>query len=128
MGNPQYERLVVTDLKFSGKESCWRNEPANPMPSDPADLQSLPRTMSAMQEWAASGHHIGAQVYVSRGGQPIADFATGLARPAMGDMPAVPMTRDTLMLWLSAGKPFAAVALAQLRDKGLLDFSDPVVK
>ncbi|QOV90472.1 serine hydrolase domain-containing protein [Humisphaera borealis] len=98
------------------------------MPTDPNDPQSLPRTTAVIDEWAATGHHIGAQVYVSIDAKPIADFALGLARPAIGDAAPVPMTRDTLMLWLSASKPFAAVALAQLREKALLDFDDPVVK
>jgi len=98
------------------------------MPPDPTDPQSLPRTFAVVEEWAATGHHMGAQLYVSRDGQAIADFATGLARPAIDGTPAVPMTPDTLMLWLSAGKPFVAVALAQLREKGLLDFSDPVAR
>ncbi|HEX8914392.1 MAG TPA: serine hydrolase domain-containing protein [Humisphaera sp.] len=93
---------------------------------DPTSPESLPRTAAALAEWTASGHHVGAQVYVSRGGQTLADFAVGLARPATADAPAVPMARDTLMLWLSASKPFAAVALAQLRERGLLDWDDPV--
>jgi CubicO group peptidase (beta-lactamase class C family) len=104
------------------------------MPAEPTDPQSLPRTAAVLAEWTDSGHHIGAQVYVSRDRVPVADFAVGLARPAAGDgstqagggPPAVPMRPDTLMLWLSAGKPVAAVALAQLRERGLLDFDDPV--
>ena len=37
-----------------------------------------------------------------------ADVAVGHARPG------VPMTADTIMLWLSATKPAAAVCIAQL--------------
>ena len=65
---------------------------------------------------------MGAQVYVSRAGRIVADFAIGLA------LTDVPMRRDTLMPWLSAGKPLAAVALAQLWEKGLLDLDDPVAR
>src|SRR6185436_181695 len=35
---------------------------------------------------------------------------------------------DTLMLWLSATKPVAAVAVAQLWERGLLELDDPVAK
>lgn len=86
----------------------------------PHDPLSLPRTAAVLAEWTASGHQIGAQVYVSRDLAPVADFAVGEARPG------VPMRPDTLMLWLSASKPFAAVALARLREQGRLDFDDPV--
>ena len=89
---------------------------------DAHDPQSLPRTAAVVAEWTATGHHIGAQVYVSRGGRPVADFAVGEARPG------VPMARDTLMLWLSASKPLAAAALGQLAERGLLGFDDPVAR
>jgi CubicO group peptidase (beta-lactamase class C family) len=54
--------------------------------------------------------------------ETIADLALGVAREN------VPMRTDTLMLWLSAGKPVAAVAIAQLWERGLLDLDDPVAK
>jgi CubicO group peptidase (beta-lactamase class C family) len=38
------------------------------------------------------------------------------------------MTPDTITLWLSAGKPLTAVAIAQLWERGLLDLDDPVAK
>ena len=37
------------------------------------------------------------------------------------------MTRDTILLWLSSGKPITAVALAKQWEAGLLDLDDPVV-
>src|SRR5688572_1303299 len=82
----------------------------------------FPRTQEVLAQWTATGHHIGAQVYISRNGTTLADFAVGQSRPG------VAMSTDTLMLWLSAGKPLAAVALAQLREKGLVDFDDPVTR
>ena len=38
------------------------------------------------------------------------------------------MAADSLPVWLSAGKPIAAVALAQLQERGILHFADPVTK
>lgn len=68
------------------------------------------------------GLHIGAQAYVSWRGDVVADFAVGEAAPG------VPMTRQTLMLWLSSGKPITAVAVAQLWEQGRLDLDEPVAR
>ena len=81
---------------------------------------ALPATLAALARGTAQGLHVGAQVYVSRGGEIVGDFATGLARPG------VPMRRDSLIPWMSAGKPLAAVAVAQLWEQGRLDLDDPV--
>ncbi|MBI5093136.1 MAG: beta-lactamase family protein [Candidatus Hydrogenedentes bacterium] len=66
------------------------------------------------------GLHTGAQVYVSRGGVALADFAVGHVRPE------TPMAPDTLMLWMSSCKPVGAVAIAQLCERGLIAFDTPV--
>src|ERR671930_293297 len=90
---------------------------------DPA-ARNLPRTFEALEHGRATGWHVGAQLYASVGGEVVADAALGLARSA----PEVPMRTDTLMLWMSATKPVAAVAVAQLWERGLLDLDDPVAK
>jgi CubicO group peptidase (beta-lactamase class C family) len=83
-------------------------------------VTSLPRTQAVLRFGMESGLHIGAQVYVSHAGRKVADFALGEARPG------VAMTRDTLMLWLSASKPLTAVAIGQLWERGRLDIENPV--
>jgi CubicO group peptidase (beta-lactamase class C family) len=82
----------------------------------------LTKTIDAIRRGMDAGLHIGAQLYVSLRGELIADEAIGLARHG------VPMRHDTLMLWLSAGKPISAVAVAQVWERGLLDLDDPVAK
>lgn len=84
----------------------------------------LPQTVDVIEHGRGEGLHVGAQVYASIDGEPIADFALGLARTG----PEVAMSADTLMLWMSATKPVAAVAVAQLWEQGLLDLDDPVEK
>jgi CubicO group peptidase (beta-lactamase class C family) len=84
----------------------------------------LPHTFQTIELGRAEGLHVGAQVYASVGDEVVADFAVGLARTA----PDVPMRVDTLMLWMSATKPVAAVAVAQLWERGLLDLDDPVAR
>jgi CubicO group peptidase (beta-lactamase class C family) len=83
---------------------------------------ALPRTRDVLLAGIDAGLHIGAQVYVSQHGNIIADFALGEARPG------VPMTTETLMVWLSATKPLTAVAIAQLWEQGKLDMQDPVAR
>jgi len=79
-----------------------------------------PRTLEAVTRGMREGLHVGAQVYASLQGNVVADFAIGVARAG------VPMRTDTLMLWMSATKPVAAVAIAQLWEKSLLKLDDRV--
>lgn len=85
-------------------------------------MTALPRTIQVLEDGIRAGLHIGAQAYVSIGGQCIADLALGESRPG------VAMTPDTLMLWLSSSKPIAAVAIAQLWERGRLALDDPVAR
>ncbi len=82
----------------------------------------IPATRAVIEQGIAAGLHIGAQVYVSIHAQPVADLAFGQSRPG------VPMTPDTLMLWLSGSKPVGAVAIAQLWEQGKLGLDDPVAR
>ncbi|MFO1021642.1 MAG: serine hydrolase domain-containing protein [Planctomycetales bacterium] len=102
------------------------------VPQAPQPLeQALPRTAELLQQGIADGQHPGVQLYVSRNGSLIANAALGDARlPEVIDgqtHPAVPMQLDSVLLWLSTGKPITAVALGQLKDRTLLNFDDPIV-
>ncbi len=85
-------------------------------------IERLPRTQAAIENGIAEGLHLGAQLYVSVGGEPVADAAVGENRPGE------PLARDTLSLWLSSTKPVVAVALARLWERGLLELDDPVAR
>ena len=82
----------------------------------------LPRTLAVIQQGIDQGFHIGAQLYVWLRGNIVADVGLGEARRG------IPMRTDTLMPWLSSGKPITAVAIAQLWQRGLLDLDDPVAR
>ncbi|MGB2695559.1 MAG: serine hydrolase domain-containing protein [Dehalococcoidia bacterium] len=84
-------------------------------PHDP-----LPRTTTVIEQGMRDGLHIGAQVYVSRHGTPIADFGIGEARPG------VPMDTDSMMIWWSSTKATASVAIGQLWERGQIDIEAPV--
>lgn len=78
------------------------------------------RTTRLIELSCRDGSHLGGQAYVSVAGKPLLDQPFGQARPGKV------MTSDHLLVWLSAVKPVAAVAVAQLREAGLLDLEDRV--
>lgn len=80
----------------------------------------LPRTLQVLEEGRAARLHLGAQLVVWHRGAPAESLAFGERRPGE------PMTDDTLMLWLSAGKPLTVVAVAQQWERGRLDLDEPV--
>lgn len=86
------------------------------------EINRIPRCTSLITAGMEKGLHIGAQVCIRHNGETVADFATGLANQDH------PLRRDHRMLWLSAGKPLTAVAVAQQVQAGKLSFEDPVVK
>ena len=73
-----------------------------------------------LEEGVRVGVHLGAQLYVSFKGEIIFDFACGEARAG------VPMRSDSIVQWLSSGKPLTAIALAQLYERGLIHLAAPV--
>ncbi len=91
-------------------------------PPATAPREILPRSCAAIENGIRVGLHIGAQLSVVLDGNTLADFGIGEARPG------VPMTADTIMLWLSAGKPIGAAAILQLYERGRLDLHDPVAR
>ncbi|WP_166820133.1 serine hydrolase domain-containing protein [Thalassoroseus pseudoceratinae] len=84
-------------------------------------LDAFPKTAELLQQ-GCGRLHFGAQVYVSRFGERLANFAIGENRP--GD----PLDSETAMLWLSAGKPITAAAVLLAWQRGQLDLDDTVVK
>lgn len=83
----------------------------------------LSRTIGVIEAGIDRGLHPGAQLYVSRHGRTIFDDAFG--RTAFNGGGA-PVRADSLTLWMSAGKPVAAVALAQLVAVGRVTLDDLV--
>ncbi|QDU79727.1 Penicillin-binding protein 4* [Polystyrenella longa] len=81
---------------------------------------SLPETVRIIEETTEQGLQRGFQLYVSQYGEIVADAGFGEARPG------IPMTSDSITLWLSAGKPVTAVAILQLWESGRLGLDDPV--
>jgi CubicO group peptidase (beta-lactamase class C family) len=88
----------------------------------PAISRRIPRTAAIIQQGIAEGLHLGAQIYVSLHGQIVVDAAFGQSQPG------VAMTPDTLMLWLSSGKPVTAAAIGQMWERDRLELDDAVIR
>lgn len=80
----------------------------------------LSRTIRVITDGIDRHQHPAAQLYVSLRGQTLAHLAFGEASPGL------PMTTEHLCAWMSAGKPIAAVAVAQLVFRGALALDDRV--
>ena len=62
----------------------------------------LPRTIDVFQRGIADKLHVGAQLFVSRNFEPLADLGIGESRIG------VPYTCDSISWWLSCSKPITA--------------------
>jgi CubicO group peptidase (beta-lactamase class C family) len=78
--------------------------------------------VDVLEKGIADGTQIGAQIYVSRHGEPIADIGLGDARAG------VPMAVDTLMVWFSMTKAVTSVATAIQWERGEFGIDDPVAR
>jgi CubicO group peptidase (beta-lactamase class C family) len=85
-------------------------------------VKDFQRARAAIESGIAAGIHLGSQIYLSRGGKVLLDEGFGEARQG------VPMQRDSIMLWFSAGKPLTAVAVAQLVERGALNWQTRVAE
>lgn len=83
-------------------------------------ISAFPRTAAVVAQGVERGLHTGCQLFVSRFGNVLADVGLGESRPGM------PMTADTINLWLSAGKPLTAVAILQAWERADLRIDDRV--
>jgi CubicO group peptidase (beta-lactamase class C family) len=83
-------------------------------------LMALDRTLAVLEAGVREKLHVGAQLFVARNGEPMADVAVGLA--AVGR----PMTPDSMMTWLSTSKIATSILFARLWEEGLVGLDDPV--
>lgn len=80
----------------------------------------MEQTRRAVQAGNSEGLHLGGQIWVSQNGELLLEEAFGQVRAEE------PTTSQHLMLWMSSSKPVAAVAIAQLWERGLLSLDDRV--
>ncbi len=80
----------------------------------------FPKTIQLIREGINNNLHLGMQVYVSKDAVALCDIALGFNQPQQ------PLETDTLMLWLSSGKPITAVSVMQFVERGKLELDQPV--
>lgn len=80
----------------------------------------MERVTALLTDGIAAGWHRGAQLEVRLAGSSPVHVCVGESRPG------VAITPDTLLPWFSCTKPFTAVAVAQLVERGLVAYDDPV--
>jgi CubicO group peptidase (beta-lactamase class C family) len=86
-----------------------------------SDLRrNFPQTAAAIEKGIERALHRGVQISVSLNGEVVADGAVGTSHDV------VDLTSDTLMPWLSAGKPLTAVCVMRLVEQGELRLDEPV--
>ena len=83
-------------------------------------MTRFPRAHAVFVQGVDRGLHTGCQVHVSYKGDVLADC--GMGESSSG----VPMSSETINLWLSAGKPLTAVAILQRWERGQLRLDDRV--
>lgn len=84
-------------------------------------LDELPRTAAVIVRGIERGWQRGVQLSVSHAGRVI-DGALGESHDD------VPLTGDTLLPWLSAGKPLTAVAILKMVEQGRFSLETPVAE
>jgi CubicO group peptidase (beta-lactamase class C family) len=85
-------------------------------------LQNLPSTASLLIRGLNERQHLGGQIFVSLGGEILADESFGESVPGRLLKP------DDLLLWLSSSKPITAIAVAQQHERKTLRWDDPVIR
>ncbi|HXX36767.1 MAG TPA: serine hydrolase domain-containing protein [bacterium] len=92
------------------------------MDGDSDAIPGFPRTSGVVARGIADRLHLGVQLYVAIDGATLADVGVGQAQPGTA------LTADTIMPWLSAGKPAGAIAIARLWERGALELDDPATR
>lgn len=116
-------RLAVLALstlltQLASATSIPAQEPA-PAPSTPAGWGAL---VDNFQAYVSASGIVGGAVVAIRDGEIVACYDHGFADAAGG----VPASERTIYHWGSITKTLTAIAIMQLRDRGLLSLDDPV--
>jgi len=94
------------------------------------DEGRLARVITRFKKQQVSGMFPGGQLAVRRSGKLVLNEVLGIARGFRQQeaRPPVQVQKCTPFPVLSAGKPLAAICIAQLEDRGLLDVEAPIVR
>ncbi len=91
-------------------------------------LDNAPSVKHVIAEGMEKRWHIGAQISVLLDGECVISDAMGLARAAESPLGEAAMTPETIMLWLSSGKPLMSVVFGKYWEAGELNLDDRVIR
>jgi len=105
------------------------SSPVNPN-SVGMDEGRLTSVVGLFKKQHSSGAFPGGQLVLRRAGKLVVNEALGIARGlrTQEEHPPVQVQPQTAFPVLSAGKPLAAICIALLEDRGMLDVEAPIVK
>lgn len=98
----------------------WHEVPAERVGMDPSGVAAIVRWVEACRTRGL----LGAQLVVLRRGQVVLDRSIGLARRR----PPAPVTPRTVFLLYSLSKPYIALLIHLLAERGLIALDDPVAR
>ncbi|NVM16490.1 MAG: beta-lactamase family protein [Candidatus Lokiarchaeota archaeon] len=84
------------------------------------NFSELKNIKKLMEKQLYNKLHSGVQLHISRMGKTVMNIALGEARPG------IPMEIDSILVLWSSGKPWTSVTIAQLWEKGELDFTQKI--
>ena len=92
------------------------------------DTKKVGGVIALFEKQRSNGAFPGGQLVLRRKGSVVINEAIGVCRGLRPNesTPAVETSQETLFPFYSSGKPLAAVAIAMLEDKGLLDINAPI--
>lgn len=104
----------------------------NPVEPESVNMNAdrLARVVERFSSQQLSGSFPGGQLVLRRNGKLVLDKALGIARGFRSgeSVSPVPVRSQTPFPVLSAGKPLAAIVIAMLEDRGLLDVKAPIAQ
>ncbi len=94
------------------------------------DADRLAKVVERFRRQQSTGSFPGGQLVLRRNGKPVLNEAIGIARGLRPgeDIPPAQVQPQTPFPVLSAGKPLAAIVIAMLEDRGVLDVDAPIAK
>lgn len=103
-------------------------------PVEPETVEIIPEKLAGVvkqfQSQQSAGAFPGGQLVLRRTGKLVVNLAIGTARGFRPEeaIPPVQVDSRTPFLLFSAGKPLAAIAIALLEDRGVLDVNAPIAE
>ena len=121
---------MINTNKPSLKKDTYPYDPLVSPESVEMDERRLAKVVDLFKKQQSSGAFPGGQLVLRRAGKMVLNEALGIARGLRAQEPHPPLQvqPQTAFPVLSVGKPLAAVCIALLEDRGMLDVNAPIAQ